>query len=164
MRTRTSLEFTKAKLEHLDTCSEILRHSLLGEEYFCNSKGEYIGQMLLLEGIEKREIYISKNALSDQIVGFSWIQERGIFNWFPFLHVVVIAESERSKGYGKQHMNHFHEICSEKLKVDKGFLMVGKDNVQALKLYEVLGYKKVGTVPNLLIQGKDEILMFKEMY
>ncbi|HKL41917.1 MAG TPA: GNAT family N-acetyltransferase [Clostridia bacterium] len=156
--------FLKAGSEYLTDCSKILENTTLGQKYFLDSTGEYIGKKLLEEGFEKEEIYISfdKNN-KNQIIGFSWIQARGIFNWFPYLHVVAIAKENQGKGYGKKHMAHFESMCQEVFKASKGFLVVGKYNTKAIELYKKIGYQMVGSLPNLFVNGLDELFMYKEM-
>lgn len=158
------LKFVQAGIEYLNDCSEILKNSELGQKYFADATRTYIGKSLLKEGFEKNEIYISlKKEPGVEVIGFSWIQEKGIFNWFPFLHVVIISESQRGKGYGKIHMEHFELMCRKTFKIDKGFLMVGQYNSQAMHLYENMGYMVVGDIPNLFIRGISETLMYKDM-
>lgn len=156
--------FSKAGEENLTKCSQILENTALGQKYFLDSTGEYIGKKLLKEGFEKDEIYISIDQKNkNQIIGFSWIQPRGIFNWFPYLHVVAIAKENQGKGYGKKHMAHFEGMCQEVFKASKGFLVVGKYNTKAIELYKKIGYQVVGSLPNLFVNGLDELFMYKEM-
>lgn len=159
-----NIRIVRARKELLKECSKILEDSELGQKYFLDSSGKYIGEKLLSEGFENSEVYVSLNDnQQSQVIGFSWIQERGIFNWFPFLHVVAIASSFQGQGYGKLHMKHFEKICIHDFKADKGFLMVGQYNAKAIKLYKDLGYEVVGNVPNLFVNGINETLMYKEM-
>ena len=154
----------KASIEHLSICSEILKNSKLGSLYFVDSNGHYIGEELLLEGFHKDDIYVSFNIDNpSQIIGFSWIQSRGIFNWFPFLHLIAIDKDQRTRGYGKGHLLHFEDLCRNEYDSDKAFLMVGSYNQAAIKLYEGIGYEPVGDVPNLFVQGIDEILFYKDL-
>lgn len=159
---RNQIIFLKAGKEHLTECSQILKNTLLGQKYFLDSDGKYIGKKLLQEGFEKEEIYISVNA-KNKIIGFSWMQARGIFNWFPYLHVVAISKENQGKGYGKKYMAHFDSMCQEVFKSSKGFLVVGKYNTKAIQLYKKIGYQVVGNLPNLFVNGLDEVFMYKEM-
>lgn len=153
-----------ASEKYLKECSKILESSVLGQKYFVDRTGDYVGERLLKEGFENNEVYVSvMNEEQPQVIGFSWIQERGIFNWFPFLHVVAIAPSHRGHGYGKVHMKHFEKMCINEFKSHKGFLMVGEYNDKAIKLYSNQGYNVIGKVPNLFVNGIDEILMYKQM-
>lgn len=161
MEIGNKIDIIPATNEDLDCCSEILKQTELGMNYFINSKGQYIGKELLKEGFDKNEIYISKINSSQEIIGFCWIQSRGIFNWFPFLHVLVVSVKYQGMGYGKKHMEHFEELCNKVYKADKAFLIVAEDNEIAKNLYNQLEYKEIGRIPSLLIEGIDEILMFK---
>lgn len=160
----SDIEIVKASKMNLQACSEILKDSHLGQKYFINSNGSYIGKKLLEEGFENDEIYISryKNS-SSKIVGFSWIQERGIFNWFPFLHVIAVSRQHRGMGYGKFHLEHFDHLCRTSFETDKGFLMVGEYNKKAIELYKRSGYKLIGKVPSLFLKEIDELLFYKDI-
>ena len=158
------ISFLKADERHLTECSEILKNTILGQKYFLDANGKYIGKKLLKEGFEKKEIYVSYSEKNkNQIIGFSWIQPRGIFNWFPYLHVVAIDKKNQGKGYGKKHMTHFECLCKEVYKASKGFLVVGKYNTKAIELYKRIGYQVVGSLPSLFATGLDELFMYKEM-
>lgn len=153
------MKIIKADKKYLSKCALILGESKLGQDYFINRAGEYNGEYLLKEGFEKNEIYVGINS-DEECVGFSWIQDRGIFHWFPFLHIVAISKSYRGKGYGSSFMSHYENLAS-KNGANRIFLMVGSYNTKAIKLYKKLNYQEVGSVPELFVNGVDEILMMK---
>lgn len=162
--TYSKLIIIRADKRHLKFCSRILKDSKLGRLYFSDGKGNYIGEALLLEGFDKDDIYVSFHEDNpSKLIGFSWIQSRGIFNWFPFLHLLAIDKDQRGQGYGKSHLLHFEEVCKREYESDKVFLMVGNYNQKAIELYEGFDYKPVGQVPNLFVQGIDELLFYKEI-
>ena len=156
--------FTKADKFFIKECSRILGESELGQKYFVNSNGKYIGAELLKEGFENDDIYVTIHENGNEVIAFSWILKRGIFNWFPFLHVMVVSKPYRCKGYGKEHLKNFEQLCIHEYKADKGFLMVADSNTYAKNLYLNMGYKIVGTIPSLLIEGINEVLMYKEIF
>lgn len=163
MSSNKSIDIIPATLADLQCCSDILEQTELGQKYFINNTGNYIGKELLKEGFDKNEIYISKAKESSQITGFSWIQPRGMFHWFPFLHVVAISKHYEGMGYGKMHMKHFESLSSNEHKSDKVFLMVSQDNDRAISLYKHLEYKVIGHVPSLFIKDIGEVLMYKDI-
>lgn len=163
MECRKIIDIIPATIDDLQRCSKILEQSELGQKYFVNSNGEFICKELLKEGFDNNEIHISKINDSSEIIGFSWIQPRGMFHWFPFLHVVVISKKYQGMGYGRRHMEHFESLCSKEYKVDKAFLIVSEDNERAIGLYQHLGYKNIGNIPSLFIKDIDEVLMYKDI-
>lgn len=151
----------KAGYEHLDACAAILEASELGQKYFIDGDGLYIGKELLKEGFDKQEISV---ALSDDgsCLGFVWIELNGIFHWFPFCHVLAIREDQQGKGVGTALMGLYHRVAFEEDRSPKAFLEVGEYNASAIALYERLGYARVGVIRDLYIRGMGEILMVKD--
>lgn len=149
----------KADFSYLEACSEILKDSDLGQMYFVGKSGEYRGTHLLKEGFEKEEIYVSVNE-AGACTGFIWLQLRGMFHWFPFIHVVVVAKAHRGKGISRQLMAHADDLAKED-RSDRMFLMVGSYNDQAISVYRHMGYEQVGEVPELFVKGINELLMMK---
>jgi len=112
----------------------------------------------LEEGFAKDEIYITidqdKNCL-----GFVWIIMKGTFHSFPYLHIIAIKKEKRGLGIGKQLLQFSEDICFQNS--SKLFLVVADFNPDARKLYESMGYKEVGILPNLYREGIMEFLMMK---
>lgn len=156
------MKISRLSIDDLSCCAEILEKTELGQKYFCNAKDEYIGHELLKAGFEKNEIYGLLND-QQQCLGFMWVQINGIFNWFPFLNVIVIDPSHQHQGHASLLMKEFERICIEEDLSPKAFLIVGSYNQHAINFYEHFGYQCVGTIPNLFVKGIDELLMCKEL-
>ena len=73
--------------------------------------------------------------------------------------MIIVEEKYRGKGIGKELINHFERVIAADY--DKVFLMVGDFNKRAKNLYEHLGYKEVGVIPNFYKDGVNEYLMYK---
>lgn len=153
---------SKLQINDLNICAEILRKTELGKKYFCNAQDEYIGHELLKTGFDKNEIY---GIIDDEDIclGFMWVQINGIFNWFPFLNVIVIDPQYHNQGHASRLMLEFERICIEEDRSPKAFLIVGSYNQHAISFYEHHGYRCIGKVPNLFVKGIDELLMCKEL-
>ena len=154
------ISIIKGNYEYLEDCSSILEDSTLGQKYFLDENKQYIGQKLLKEGFDKKEIYL---ALDEQgkCIGFAWIILNGIFHWFPFLHVLAVKKAVRGNGVGKQLMGLFEEIGYVQDKSDKLFLCVDDFSTEAMGLYKSLGYQEVGSIPGMYIPGVVTYLMMK---
>lgn len=68
------------------------------------------------------------------VLGFIWVILNGIFHSFPYLH------------------------DNSKL-----FLVVADFNPRAKNLYKSIGYKEIGSIPDLYKKGVTEFLMMKEI-
>ncbi|HOD55091.1 MAG TPA: GNAT family N-acetyltransferase [Candidatus Cloacimonadota bacterium] len=154
------MKIVKADQSFRQICAELLFKTELGKRYFINHQNEYIGFELLKEGFDKDTIYLAESE-KGQIIGFSWFQERGIFNWFPYLHVLVVDPAYQNTGYGTALLNHFETLCYQENNAVDYFLAVGDYNIKAKSLYEKSGYQVVGPIKDLYIKGVSEILIHK---
>lgn len=152
------IEFTitKAELYHLSDCKAALLNSKLGKEYFSSEEKAHHA---LREGINNGEIY----AAIDQgsvCLGFIWIILEGAFHSFPYVHMIAVQEEFRGNGIGKNLFSFFEKLAFPAY--SKAFLVVADFNPEAMRLYEQLGYKKVGEIPDLYKAGVTEYLMMKK--
>lgn len=153
-----AISIRKASIDYLEKCAQILEKSELGQMYFTNNIGKYIGNHLLQEGFDKQEIYV---ALKDnECIGFIWLQLNGIFHWFPYIHIVIVDSDYQGKGVARELMDFAQEL-SRQDHSDRVFLMVGDYNKNAISAYVHMGYTQVGSVPSLFVKGVDELIMMK---
>lgn len=147
------MKIVKAKLEHRNIITNLIRNSDLGEIYFKEKNLLSIVE----KAIDTSTVYV---AITDDIVGFIWSDDYGVFDKYPYLHMVIVDEKHRSKGYGEQLLAFFEkELYGNQNKL---FMMVGEYNPRAKSLYETVGYKEVGRLPSFYKDGIHEILMMKE--
>lgn len=150
------ISIAPAGLNHLDDCLTALLKSKLGEEYFPTAEK---GRLALTEGISRGEMFVAL-AADGECVGFIWFIENGAFHSFPYLHIIAVKETYRSRGIGKKLLAFFEgsafSHCS------KVFLVVADFNPEAKQLYEAWGYQQVGVIPDLYKKGVAEYLMMKE--
>ncbi len=147
-------EIVKGKKENLKECCEILIDSEIGRIYFAEKNITRI----INNALESEEIYVAINEYG-KCLGFIWYAIEGAFQKFPYLHVIILEKSLRGMGIGKELINYFEKIICEKY--EKVFLMVGDFNHRAKKLYEELGYKEIGIIPDFYKDGYNEHLMMK---
>jgi ribosomal protein S18 acetylase RimI-like enzyme len=151
-----NITIKKADLNYLTDCKDALVHSDLGRNYFPNEEKAIAS---LQEGFAKDEIFIALDE-TDACLGFvQWIPN-GAFHSYPYLHIIAVKEEYRGNGIGKALMKFFEDtVFAER---PKAFLVVADFNPQAKKLYQQLGYKEVGVIPDLYKKGVTEYLMMKE--
>lgn len=151
------INIIKAEGKHLIDCKTALQNSQLGKIYF--SEEDYTTQALD-EGISKEEIFIALNK-ECTFLGFIWIILNGAFHSFPYLHVIAVKEEFRNLGIGKKLLKYFEETTSKNS--SKLFLVVADFNPKAKQLYQSIGYKEIGSIPNLYKRDVTECLMMKEL-
>ena len=153
---KMKITITKAHDEHLEDCKVALLNSKLGQEYF---PLEEKAISALTEGISKEEMFVAIDERGE-CLGFIWFILGGAFHGFPYLHIVAVKEGFRGLGIGKKLLAFFEEsVFTDHSKV---FLVVADFNSDAKRLYESLGYRQVGALPNLYKGGITEYLMMKE--
>ena len=151
-----TISFAEGNEQHLKDCKDALCRSALGEKYF-SSPGS--AENAILEGIRQGNLYVA--LIGEECVGFTYIIPRGAFHGFPYLHIIAVKEEYRDRGIGKALLDHSERIALEM--ADKLFLVVADYNPDAKRLYERIGYRQVGEIPNLYRPGITEYLMVKNL-
>jgi ribosomal protein S18 acetylase RimI-like enzyme len=150
------ISITKAEKIHLQACKSALLNSKLGQEYF---PSEQKAIAALTEGITKEEMFVAVDDRGE-CLGFIWFILGGAFHGFPYLHIIAVREEFRGLGIGRKLLSFFEEAVFPEF--SKVFLVVADFNPDAKRLYENLGYRQVGALPNLYKEGVTEYLMMKE--
>ncbi|WP_320611844.1 GNAT family N-acetyltransferase [Evtepia sp.] len=137
-------------------CSDFLFATELGRRY-------YPLRRLLDDAVEKAcqrdDIFLAYEG--QRLVGVLWYVEEGSFYIYPYLHMIVVDESCRGKGYGRRMLAYMEECLLEKRMTSKIYLIVTENNQAAQELYASVGYRKVGRLENLYRKGVHELLMEK---
>jgi ribosomal protein S18 acetylase RimI-like enzyme len=133
-----------------------LINSEIGETYF----KYFDAKRMLATAINKKEIDISLD-INDECTGFIWYNSDGAFGMHGYLHIIAIKEKHRNQGIGSELIKHCENSISEE--DDKLLLLVAEFNRKAKMLYERMGYKQVGLLPDFYKEGIDECLMMKNL-
>ncbi|WP_081777787.1 GNAT family N-acetyltransferase [Butyrivibrio sp. LB2008] len=159
------LTSTRVNQSNLQLFIDIIMSTELGRTY-------YPSDAFLKKEIEKAsdddEMLLLTDGDSKELVGGLWINRRGAFHSFPFLHVIAIKENCQGQGYGRTAMDLFEDIClsstdGNRLLATKAFLLVNSNNNIAIKMYEKCGYVCVGEVPGLFRKRVNEKIMMKNV-
>ncbi len=145
----------QSDFKYFENCIKTLQLSSLGEEYFSEPGS---AESFLSKGFKDKEIYIVLDK-NKTYIGFVYFMLNGTFYRFPFLHVIAISPVYRNKGIGTKLLDYFEKFAFEH--ANKIFLTVADFNPKAKQLYERQGYKTVGSIPNLYVDGVTENLMMK---
>jgi ribosomal protein S18 acetylase RimI-like enzyme len=104
------------------------------------------------------DVYIASN--DNTLCGAMVVHPRGLAS-YPYLKSIVVPESFRGKGIGQTLIRFAEERY---ISISKHiFICVSSFNPRARKLYENLGYKRVGELNDILIEGESEILLYKRL-
>lgn len=144
-----------ARKEQVRDCLLCIKHSELWDTYF---KSNTSAENDIKEMITKKQIYVALNK-NDKCIGFMGVINNGCFRKFSYLSLIAVKKRYRRKGIGKELINKFEEIGFKK--ANRVFLLVSNFNKKAQLLYKILGYKKVGIIPNLFKIGISEHLLVK---
>ncbi len=97
--------------------------------------------------------------LAGEPLGFVRVHPRGVAG-SPYVASVAVAESARGRGVGRALLDATEARYPKARYV---FLCVSDFNVRARALYERLGYRLVGTLPDYVVDGRAELLMAKRL-
>lgn len=102
-----------------------------------------------------REVLVA--TLQEQIVGVLILHLSGPLN--GYIQTIAVHPDWRCRGIGTQMM----EFAERRIfrQSPNVFLCVSAFNEHAQKLYERLGYQRIGELPDFLVRGFTEILMRK---
>jgi ribosomal-protein-alanine N-acetyltransferase len=92
--------------------------------------------------------------------GFALMRERGVAG-SPYLVSIGVAETYRGRGVGSRLLAHIEEYFRTRAR--HMFLCVSSFNDGARRLYERLGYVRVGELSDYIVDGASEILMHKRL-
>lgn len=97
--------------------------------------------------------------LGGEPCGFVRVHPRGVAG-SPYVASVAVAEGARGRGVGGALLGATEARYPQARFV---FLCVSDFNVRARALYERLGYRLVGTLPDYVADGRAELLMAKRL-
>ncbi len=135
-------------------CLSCVRHSRLWQEYF---ESDAAAEDDLREMILNKQIHVALR--QKECIGFMGVVNKGCFRKFSYLSLIAVKNGYRGQGVGTALLAHFEKIGFEK--ADRVFLLVSDFNKNAQSLYRKLGYRQVGTIPDLFKQGVSENVLVK---
>lgn len=133
-----------------EACAALMAAS---EPWITLGRGYEASLRLLLD--ESRERYVARDG--ETLAGFLILALQGPFA--GYLQTVCVASTHRGQGLGTRLV----AFAEERIFRDHPnvFLCVSSFNPEARRLYERLGYVRVGDLPDYLVVGHSEILFRK---
>lgn len=153
-----NVRITKADESRLRACHEVFLDSALYDHYF-SQEGRLDRQ--LSTAISRGELWIALTS-QDEVAGCMWMEPDGFFGAFPYLALLGVKKSFRGMGVGHTLLETFIGV-SRSLGFKKCSLLVSHFNPRAKNLYQSLGFKKVGYVPDCILPGIHENIMVKDL-
>jgi len=146
----------KANEAQLAEMYSVFDDSALYDHYF---KTHPESLSFMLDGATKNGNTLIARSSKGEIVGVMVVLMDG-FAELPYLALLGVKKGYRGMGIGKKFLSVF--IClAENSGAPNMFIMTSTFNVRAKQLYESVGFKKMGIIPNYLIQGIDEIMFVR---
>jgi ribosomal-protein-alanine N-acetyltransferase len=109
----------------------------------------------IVEAGAPRESYIIE--CDGQPSGLAVVRRQFLFG--DYLELLAVSPQQRGRGQGRVLLDHVEERTFAR--ANNLFACVSDFNADARRFYQRQGYEEVGTLPNLLMDGRDEILLRK---
>lgn len=156
-----NLHLKKGYYKDIRSCEAIARGSLLHENYFSvpGRMESYIKSHCTGDG--KGQLYFAETVHGEK-AGLMIVDQGGFCGEYHYLALLCVKEEFRSQGVGAWLLSQFERMGREDGK-RKATLMVSDFNDRAFAFYKRNGYYEVGMIPNAVINGISEHLMFKDL-
>jgi ribosomal protein S18 acetylase RimI-like enzyme len=115
---------------------------------------DYDASIKTLSDLSK-EVYVAVSG--NQITGFIIINMQGAFS--GYIQTICMAPDWRAKGIGRLLIDFAEKRILQD--VPNVFMCVSSFNKEAQKLYQRLGYEKIGELKDYIVAGHSEILLRK---
>ena len=143
------IKLTTDEIE-LNQCAELMSQS----EPFISLKFNYKKCKIAVRG-DYKEVYIASEG--DEFIGFVVLQFYGVLR--GYIQTICINHNQRGKGFGTTLLKFSEEKLMKMF--PNVFMCVTSFNHEAQKLYDRLGYEKIGELKNHIIEGADEYILRK---
>ncbi len=112
-------------------------------------------ERLLAMPLQGREAFVLE--ADSQLAGIGVLRQKFLVG--DYLELLAVAASAQGRGHGRTLLAYAEGVTFQRAK--NLFVCVSDFNHQGRRFYERNGYREVGPIPDLLIQGSGEILMRK---
>ncbi len=104
----------------------------------------------------KELVYVATQ--KDEVLGFITIKRNILYA--NYIRRIVVREDVRSKGIGAKLVEYIEEMTFSS-GLPNVFLVTTTVNEGAVKFYQKIGYKIIGTIPDFVKEGLDEFIFWK---
>lgn len=148
----------RAAPERLPEIREVFLDSVLYDRYFAQ-EGRLDG--ILAAAVDKGDLWLALDS-HNEVVGAMQVELNGFFGAFPYLALLGVKKRFRGMGVGRTLLKVYEGVARE-LGFRKTSLLVSHFNPRAKALYQSMGYRKVGYVPDAILPGNHENIMVKTL-
>lgn len=146
----------RALPERLEEARQVFLDSALYDHYFFQ-EGRL--ESVLAAAVKKGDLWLAVDS-RNEVVGAMQIELTGFFGAFPYLALLGVKKRFRGMGVGHTLLQVFEGVA--RARGDrKVSLLVSHFNPRAKALYQSMGYRKVGYVPDAILPGIHENIMVK---
>jgi GNAT superfamily N-acetyltransferase len=150
LQQRTPLRIRPLRRGDVEFCAAMIARTPLWQRY---RYGEERCARDLRAGLADRDQMLVA-LLGGEVAGLAWVLPRGGFGRVPYLKLLAVSAEARGRGVGAALLQASHSSGDL-------LLLVSDFNRRARRFYAALGYQKVGAIPDLVLPGVTEVLMFK---
>ncbi len=100
------INIQKGTENDIQDCVTEVMESELGKRAF---KEVAVAHKVISEGIAAGEIYIARSS-ENKFLGVIRSAPKGMFNGFPYLHLLAVAKDMRGKGIGSKLLDYFKKL------------------------------------------------------
>ena len=152
------MNIREAQIDDLESLVAMIYQSDLGKVYFKYEVDKI--KRLMTHEINQNNVIVMENEKAE-CVGLLNYKLNGAFGMHPYIHILVVSQVHRGQGHGRKLMAYFEKLVLEDCR--KIFLLVGKWNSRAEKLYKELGYNTLCEIEGFYAENITEILMEKDL-
>jgi ribosomal protein S18 acetylase RimI-like enzyme len=145
--------------ENIGLYQEVFHDSALYSRYYEDND---ILLCTLEKAVANRELWIGTHGEGGEIVAVMQVMLRGFFGGFPYLALLGVKKGWRGMGVGHFMIASFEEAARQ-LGYAKTSILTSSFNQRARRLYQSLGYKKIGFLQDAFRKGIDEIIFVKTL-
>ncbi len=93
--------------------------------------------------------------------GLAWVLTSGTLALGGYLRLLAVLEPYQGRGLGAQLLAAYEAEAARASA--HSFLLTSHSNAGAQRFYERFGYRRVGLLPSLVVEGEDEALYWKRL-
>ena len=117
--------------------AQIIMSTTLGKTYYPNEA--FLRHEIVNAPIEDERFLLADEETNENI-GVLWINRRGAFHSFPFLHVIAIRSEYQGRGYGREAMKLFEDFCElqhEVVDLCEGKTIAGSEELLERRAFDI---------------------------
>lgn len=151
------IRIAPSRKEELDKYYEIFDDSALYDHYFDGTDilhewiDDYVGE-------DKGEVFIAYNS-EEEPVGLIHFTVEGMCG-YPHVFLLGVKKQYRGMGVGRKLLEFFFSIA-EGINAPNMYIMTSTFNVRTFRLYQKMGFKKIGIIPSFILSDVNEYIMVR---